>query len=623
MGRIMSVSETSARQRWLVGLIWIFILAFSGWFASTPLGKSIDRSINNWHWRMGAVVQPDSRFVLVDIDERSLAIEGGWPWSRPRISDLVKALQDSGASEITLDMMFPDAKPGDDELSERFLVTPRPVVAMTFALPGNEAVLTGELPGNAYADLCRIGLFPEAIGYIGQSNTLTASVGHIVPRIELDGVLRETPAFVCFEDQAYPALTLRAFLNASGLGESIAVRGRDQKELVIDNAVRIPLSSRGGVRIPYHQDSASFDRVSASDVMAGIVDLNGRWAVVGSSAVGLSDRVSTPLAPLETGALAHIRLLSALLDQQFPTVSLGGQLIVWFASAVLSAGLLISSLTRQLRWWVTPLAVVISSSLLIGAVGVYQTNYLLLIDLVGPLSALVIGGVAATALAFFQFRSDQVALVGRLTAYLPSDVAGRIAHGVGLGAVDMHSRSGILMSLDLRNFDRWAEHLESNLTAALLHHYTTLVSDRVRVGGGQILQVNGTSVRILWSTASEPERVLQTADALQSDLEQVFPSVELDPALPPMSLMIGIEKGSMLLGTYGSETSRGFTLLGDTQRVAQALVRMSTELSTPCVIGPEFAKVLPSNRLQSLGVFLLEESATPRELFEAVNGIGS
>ena len=620
---MMSASKASIRLRWLAWLIWVAILAFSGWLESTALGKSLEQSMNNWHWRLGAVVQPDSRFVLVDIDERSLAIEGGWPWSRSQIANLIETLQDSGASEITLDMMFPDAKPGDDELSERFLVAPKPVVAVTFALPGNEAVLAGRLPDSEYADLCRIGLFPEAIGYIGQSNTLGASVGHIVPRIESDGVLRETPAFVCFEDQAYPALTLRAFLNASGLGESIVLNGRHQTELVIDNAIRIPLSSRGGMRIPYHQDSASFERVSASDVMAGIVDLRGRWAVVGSSAVGLSDRISTPLAPLETGALAHVRLLSALLDQQFPSAALGGQVVVWFVSAVLTGALLILSLTRQLRWWITPLAVVIFGSLFFGATGIYQINYLLLIDLVGPLSVLISGGLAATALAFFQFRSDQVALVGRLTAYLPSDVAERIAQGVGLGAVDMHARSGILMSLDLRNFDRWAEHLESNLTAALLHHYTTLVSDRVRSGGGQILHVNGTGVRVLWSMASQPERVLQTAGALQLDVEQVFPAVELDPALPPMSLMIGIEKGSMLLGTYGSETSRGFTLLGDTQRVAQALVRMSTELSTPCVIGPEFAKVLPPNRLRSLGVFLLEESATPRELFESVEEMTS
>lgn len=620
---MMMASETSVRSRGVAAGLWIGLLVFSGWFASTPLGQSLERSIDNWHWRLGAVMQPESRFVLVDIDERSLAIEGGWPWSRSRIADLVQALQTAGAAEITMDMMLPDAKPGDDALAERLLMTPQPVAAVTFALPGNEEVFTGSLPKSAYSDLCRLGLFPEAIGYIGQSETLRFGVGHIVPRVEPDGVLRETPAFVCFEGQAYPALSLKAFLNASGLGESIVVSRRDQINLVIDDVVRIPLSDEGGIRIPYQRESASFERVSASDVLAGIVDFDGQWVVIGSSAVGLSDRVSTPLSPLETGALAHIRLLRALLDQQFPTFALVGQAMMWLASAVIAGGLLVLSLVRQLRWWIAPVAVLASGGLLLGLAGILQASHLVLVGLVGPLTTLVSGGVVATAFAFFQFRADQVALVGRLAAYLPNDVAGRIARGAGLGAVDMHARSGILMSLDLRNFDRWAEHLESNLTAALLHHYITLVSDRVRAGGGQVLQVNGARVRVLWTEASDPERVLQTADALLLDVEHVFPNVELDPALPPMALMVGVEAGPMLLGTYGSEASRGFTLLGDTPRVAQALVRMSTELSTPCVLGPEFAKALPSERLRSLGVFLLEESATPRELFEPVVRMGS
>ena len=139
---MMWSSEISTQSRWIAGLLWVVLLVFSGWFSSTPLGQSAERSVDNWHWRMGAVVQPDSRFVLVDIDERSLAIEGSWPWSRFRIAELIEALQDSGASEITLDMMFPDTKADDMALAEQLLLSPQPVVAMTFALPGNDTVLS-------------------------------------------------------------------------------------------------------------------------------------------------------------------------------------------------------------------------------------------------------------------------------------------------------------------------------------------------------------------------------------------------------------------------------------------------------------------------------------------------
>ncbi len=610
----------SNRMVALVVLIWLAVVVCAGWFAGSAVGHAMARSVENWAWQLSARATPDQRFVFVDIDERSLAIEGGWPWARTRVADLIAALHASNASEVTLDMMFPDVKPGDSILSVELLAEPQAVVAMTFALPGNETVMTGQLPKGRFDSLCTEGLFPNAIGYIAQAQSLNAAVGHVVPRVEADGVLRETPAFVCFEGHAYPALALEAFMRAAGLGDTVRLEGGHQPVLVIDEAVRVPLSEHGGLRIPYHRDSASFERISAADVLAGFVDLEGRWVVVGSSAVGLSDRVSTPLTPIESGAFAHLRLLAALLDDEFAERSQSIEVLLWIASAVLVAVLLLLAVFRQLRWWVAPTIVVGFAGLLCGVVAVLQATLLLLTEVVGPLSALLFGGVASTALAFFQYRADQLAMISRLAAYLPVDIAGRIARGTRMGVVDLRARSGTLMSLDLRNFDRWSEKLETNLTAALLHHYVTLVSDRVRSRGGQILQVNGARVRIFWHASIAPDQILSTAQTLLADVEQVFPDVELDQTLPPMALMIGIESGEMLLGTYGSENSRGFTLLGDAARVAQALVRMSTELATPCVLGPRFANQTSAHRLKSLGIFLLEESETPRELFEPGDG---
>ncbi len=619
----MAFASVSQRMYWLAGAIWLGVIVLAAWFALTPVGQTLSRSVENWAWQLSVRVIPDQRFVFVDIDERSLAIEGGWPWSRARIADLVEALRASDASEVTLDMMFPDMKTGDPKLAAQLLIDPQSVVAMTFALPGNDQVTTGQLPQGRFEGLCSQNLFPRAIGYVGQASTLNVPAGHVVPRVESDGVLRETPAFVCFEGDAYPALALEAFMRAAGLGDAVRLELSHEPVLVIDESVRIPLTDRGGLRIPYHRDSASFERVSAADVLAGIIDLEGRWVVIGSSAVGLSDRVSTPLAPIEAGAFAHLRLLSTLLDQDFVVHGSTSQILVWIASAVLVAVLLVLSLVRQLRWWIAPVMVVGFGGLLFAMIGMLQGNFLIVVGLVGPLTAVLLGGVVSTGLAFFQYRADQLAMISRLAAYLPMDVAGRIARGTRMGVVDMRAQRGTLMSLDLRNFDRWSEKLDTNLTAALLHHYVTLVSDRVRSSGGQPLQVNGARVRIFWQASVDPERILRAAAELLTDVEQVFPDMEVDQSLPPMALMIGIEAGELLLGTYGSENSRGFTLLGDTARVVQALVRMSTELSAPCVVGPEFASQLSGERLRSLGVFLLEESETPRELFEPLEGAHS
>ena len=42
----------------------------------------------------------DPQVVIVDIDEKSLAAEGQWPWSRRRIADLVEAISGAGAMVV-------------------------------------------------------------------------------------------------------------------------------------------------------------------------------------------------------------------------------------------------------------------------------------------------------------------------------------------------------------------------------------------------------------------------------------------------------------------------------------------------------------------------------------------
>src|SRR6267378_5489382 len=64
-----------------------------------------------------AEMRPQSgRVVIVDVDERSLAAVGQWPWRRDIIAGLVTRLRDMDASAIALDMVFaePDRNGGGD-----------------------------------------------------------------------------------------------------------------------------------------------------------------------------------------------------------------------------------------------------------------------------------------------------------------------------------------------------------------------------------------------------------------------------------------------------------------------------------------------------------------------------
>ena len=89
--------------------------------------------------------------------------------------------------------------------------------------------------------------------------------------------------------------------------------------------LRIPLDARGAVRVPYRgpggPGGGSFDYVSAADLLDGRIaagTLAGKLVLVGSSAPGVFDLRSTPVAAVYPGVEVHANLLSGLLDGRGP-----------------------------------------------------------------------------------------------------------------------------------------------------------------------------------------------------------------------------------------------------------------------------------------------------------------
>jgi len=73
----------------------------------------LDRAVYDTMLRWSPTAAPDPRVVIVDIDERSLAAIGQWPWRRDHIARLITRLRDLGAATIALDIIF--AEPDRDQ----------------------------------------------------------------------------------------------------------------------------------------------------------------------------------------------------------------------------------------------------------------------------------------------------------------------------------------------------------------------------------------------------------------------------------------------------------------------------------------------------------------------------
>jgi adenylate cyclase len=278
---------------------------------------------------------PSGRVVIVDVDEKSLAGVGQWPWRRDIISRLIDALRDRGAATVALDIMFaendryegsgrsPDAvlseslRKGGVILGYGLLFEPtgeaaRPCVQHALGLP----IVRGPAVHNDDP-------FFRATSAVCNIPTLTAAAqasGFLNAAPDPDGILRRAPLLMQYGDRVYPALSLAAVRSVTD-ARSLVLRianvntaslGLDGQDVPLDGKSNLLLRYRGGKR--------TFPYVSAVDVLNGNVpedEFRDRIVFVGTTALGTREVVATPLDTLFVGVEVQATVADNLLQRDF------------------------------------------------------------------------------------------------------------------------------------------------------------------------------------------------------------------------------------------------------------------------------------------------------------------
>ena len=283
-------------------------------------------------WRRLADARTERRIIVVDIDETSLARLGPWPWPRGRIEKISQRLAEEGAALQVFDIFLPTAKEGDSSLAAT-LAKNHGVLSQVFSLNDAKA-RQGQLAGALAWPACPP-LFPEASDYLANAAAFSdLPVGHITPRLSENGNVRQQPAIICHEGHAYPALFLAAALAGAGnapleIVSNSRFAGLSASLLAPDWTLHglpfsrrgIPLDRAGNVRIPWLIRPDALLSISAVDLLDRRVPtglLDNAWALIGSTALGINDRIATPFSNLGAGLMVHAELLAGLLEDTLP-----------------------------------------------------------------------------------------------------------------------------------------------------------------------------------------------------------------------------------------------------------------------------------------------------------------
>ena len=311
--------------------------------------------------------------TIVEIDERTLAERGQWPWPRTQIAELVTRIAAARPAAIGIDMLLSEP----DRFSPRALAAlmpelPESASRQLRALPSNDARLAAALRGrNAVLSIAGLeapdprhlappaaapvrwiaGEQPELrrfAGWLGSLDELeSAAAGRGLISSDATGrVVRRVPLIADVAGTVTPALSLEMWRVATGTPAFSVRRLRGGLLEVAVGDIRIPAQGNGSIWLRYSKhDPARF--VSASQVLAGKADaelFRSKLVLVGVTGLGLLDFQATPLGERVPGVELHAQLIEQVFDGDFlvrPT---------W--APWLEAGLLIVAVA--LLMWIVP-----------------------------------------------------------------------------------------------------------------------------------------------------------------------------------------------------------------------------------------------------------------------------
>ena len=262
---------------------------------------------------------PEQRITIIDIDESSLEIFGSWPWSRSLTAQLIEGLAKHQPKVIGLDIVFPDVTTHKDDRRLTQVILQHPVVlAQAFDLnpistPPQAGLLAG---GVARSDSDRrdvvahgfIANYPAMVNAMSHHSRASCA-GHITPSPSADGVVRHIAPWITYQDQRYPMLAWALVDCASRASVPSAVWQDREAALSL---------SQGQWRFPWAKALDAYTVVSAKEVLASQVSadvLKDRYVLIGSSALGIGDRVASPVAPWLPGVMVHAEILTELLNR--------------------------------------------------------------------------------------------------------------------------------------------------------------------------------------------------------------------------------------------------------------------------------------------------------------------
>ncbi len=625
----------TATQKLIPIMLGLAITVFLTWmqFSELPVIQSFKQRVEYiaYDFRLNASLKKphayDTRIVIVDVDEKSLGVEGRWPWSRGKIAELTDKLFDAGAVVVGYDIFFSEPERNSlKEVLQRTKDIPNAATLQQVLSPltsefDNDQRLAESLSerdtilGYLFheEDAPPVGQLPpplvtlnkEAAQHSGikAMSNYTASLpllqnaaatnGFVTNWPDADGIIRRTPMVIRHGNDVYGSLSLEMAKLYMWLEEiqikTAPINDLEAVESIILGGSTIPTDGGGFALVPYRGPKGSFPYISATDVLNNKIEedaLEGAIVIIGSTAVGIADLVATPISNIYPGVEIHATMISAILDNQFFTQP------SWTAGANFTITLTLGIILALLLPFLSPLPL-ISVSLISGGSVIYGNFWLwqqegFALALAWPLILIITLIAFNITYGYLRENHKRTQLKNMFGQYVPPELVETMMEEPDAYGFEGESREMTVLFADIRGFTTLSEKLSPSELRALLNRYFTHMTEIIFKHHGTIDKYVGDMIMSFWGAPVQSPS--HANNAIDAAMEMLRKTDELRPQLlaegyPNVDIGIGLNTGMMNVGDMGSSYRRAYTVLGDNVNLGSRIEGLTKYYGVRLVVG--------------------------------------
>ena len=523
---------------------------------------------------------PSGNFVILNITEKDVANEGGWPLPRRTLAQMQVDLINQGAIGVGWVISFPQAdRMGGDETFAQTLGYAPSVLAM-FETPNGKypkttgTVIKGDNPGGMLSQ-----------GVVENIKILQdkSSQGIATAPTDIDNLVRRIPLLLKTPDGYVPAFGTEVLKALTGARTYIITTN--------DNGIQ-EISVRGIP--PVKTDSLGrkwISWVKTPETTLEEMNVAGKFVFVGVTANGIMPQVATPSGLLEPHKIQAALSESILIENSpiIPDFALALEILI-FGIFVTLTWLAINYLgiTKGVS-----IAVILLLTTAFSGVFSIQKGYLI------DFSWTFVSQFITAAIAFYinfrkQFKLRQQ-IKKQFEHYLDPRQVKQLQKNPELLKLGGEKRYATFLFTDVRGFTALSETLEPEQVTYIMNQALTAQQKAVQKHGGMVDKYIGDAMMAIFNAPLDLEnhetKALHCAMDIQKNMIELN-YVLVNKGIEPVTIGIGINTGYAVIGNMGSENRFDYTAIGDAVNVAARFESGTKNAGVDLLIGKSTADAI-------------------------------